>query len=201
MNKKRIILFDIDKTIYNTDHQAEDFDKLISDVLGRSDVVSLKDSNDDRQFSPEVYTKRLCDKYNFENQDKLLEVFYGDKYKHIYRDNVFPETRIVLDKLKCDYQLGIYSEATHKFQTHKFKSTGLEKYFEKDLVFILDAKDTEGAIKNIPEGAMVVDNNERICEFLTEHGIKAIWLNKKDDRVSLNFQTIHNLLELPSELM
>jgi len=199
--QKGIILFDIDKTIYDTDHQAEDFDKVIASVLSRSDVVSLKDSNDDRQFSPEVYTKRLCEKYDFKNQDRLLEVFYADKYKHIYEDNIFPETRIVLDNLKNKFRLGIYSEATHKFQIHKFKATGLEKYFDKDLVFILDAKDTEGAIKNIPDGALVVDNNEHICEFLTEHGIKVIWLNKKDDKVSPDFPTIHNLLELSGKLM
>jgi hypothetical protein len=76
----------------------------------------------------------------------------------------------------------------------------LNEYFDKDLIFILDAKDNKEAVNKIPKGAIVVDDKERICEFLTEHRIKAIWLNKKDGRVSPNFQTIHNLVELPDYL-
>jgi FMN phosphatase YigB (HAD superfamily) len=199
--QKGIILFDIDRTIFDTDAMVKDIDEATTKILKSSNLVSLRVLNKSRRFSPENYTKILCKKFKFESQEKLLEVFYSEKYEYIYKDNVFPETKVVLDGLKGDYQLGIFSEGTAKFQNNKFRSMGLNEYFDKDLIFIFDAKDTKEAIQKIPKDAIMVDDKERICEFLTKNGIKAVWLNKNDDRVSPNFPTVHNLLELPAKLM
>lgn len=198
--QKGIILFDIDRTIFDTDGEVKGFNEAILKVLKHSDLKSLEVLNKSRNFSPEDYVKELCAKFNFNDQEKLLEIFYGEKYKYIYKNNVFPETRIILDKLKAGYRLGIYSEGTAIFQNHKFKSLGLDSYFDKDLVFIFDAKDTKDATQKIPRSAIIVDDKERICEFLTENSIRAIWLNRKDDRINPNFQTSHSLLELSEKV-
>ena len=199
--QKGIILFDIDRTIFDTGKMVEDIDTATAKIIKSSNLESLIVLNRSREFSPETYTKMLCEKFHFNDQKKLLEIFYGGKYKYIYKNNVFPKTRIVLDKLKTNYRLGIYSEGISKFQNNKFKSLELDEYFEKNLIFIFAAKDTEEAIAKIPKSAIIIDDKERICEFLTKNGINAIWLNKIDDRVSPNFQTIHNLLEPPNGLM
>ncbi|KKP39430.1 MAG: hypothetical protein UR29_C0007G0081 [Candidatus Woesebacteria bacterium GW2011_GWC2_33_12] len=116
---------------------------------------------------------------------------------HIYNVNVYKETLEVLEKLKDKYRLGIYSEGTKKFQNHKFKSLGLNKYFDKDLIFIVDAKDTKEVLEKIPKDAIIVDDKETICEFLTKNEIRAIWLNRKDNRKSDKCETIYSLFELP----
>ena len=105
-------------------------------------------------------------------------MFFMLQNTHIYNVNVYKETLEVLEKLKDKYRLGIYSEGTKKFQNHKFKSLGLNKYFDKDLIFIVDDKET-------------------ICEFLTKNEIRAIWLNRKDNRKSDKCETIYSLFELP----
>jgi FMN phosphatase YigB (HAD superfamily) len=209
MIQKGIVLFDIDRTIFDTDGMIIDLDEALLAILGYPNTESFKKVEEDyieilmhdRYFIPEDYVKMLCVKFNFSDQKKLLDVFYDDKYKHVYKDNVFPETIKVISILKNKFDFGIFSEGTSKFQNNKFRSMDLNKYFDKDLIFIVDVKDTREVIKRIPKSAIVIDDKEKICKFLTSNGIRAIWLNKKDDRISDKFQTIHNLLELPDKLM
>jgi len=209
MNKKGIILFDVDRTLLDIDKISTLRNEAILKILNTTDfeeVKSIKGSyratlKNERDYVPEDYIKLLSDNFDFRDRNLLLDTYYGKNYANIYEESVFPEVREVLNKSKTDYQLGIYSEGTNRFQTNKFRSMGLNRYFDKDLIFIFDAKDTEEAIKKIPKDVIVVDDKERICKFLDKHGIRAIWLNKKDDGVSPDFPTIHNLLELPAKLM
>ena len=92
--------------------------------------------------------------------------------------------------------MGIYSEGTAKFQNHKFRSLGLDRYFDNDLIFIVDAKDTKEVLNKIPKDAIIVDDKETICGFLTKNDIRAIWLNRKDNRKSDKFETIYSLFDL-----
>lgn len=144
--------------------------------------------------------KLLCKKLNLSNFNSLLNIYYGDEYKYIYKNSIFKETEPILESLKTRFNLGIYSEGTDKFQNHKFQKMGISKYFDPNLIFIVSAKDTPEVVSKLPRGAIVVDDKEKICEFLTKNNIKAIWLNKIDDRESDRFKTIHNLSDLPDYL-
>ena len=209
MYKKGVILFDIDRTIFDTDGMIKDFDEGILTILGDPNITDfkkveidyMKSLGNDRYFVPDEYTKMLCTRFGFGNQAKLLNVFYGKKYEHIYKENVFPEAIEVMDIFKNKFRLGVFSEGTAKFQNHKFKSMDLNKYFDKNLVFIVDAKDVKEIVIKIPKSAVVVDDKERICEFLYKNGIMPVWLNRKDERVSDKFSTIHDLLELSRMLL
>ena len=155
----------------------------------------------DREFDPEKFVKFLCDKFDLKIQAKLLNVFYNSKDKNWYANFVFPETFEVFDRLKNKFRFGVFSEGTKKFQNYKFESMSISEYLDKELIFILDHKTNPEALKKIPLNSIVVDDKESVCEYLSENSIKTIWLNKKDNRVSDKFQTIHNLLELPEKLM
>lgn len=202
--QKGIILFDIDKTIFNTVGMSRAFDERLISILGNPRLEEFKKAKEEyksilsneRYFVPEDFIKVLCKKFNFNNHKILVNVFYGDNYAYIYKENVFTETFRILEKLRNRFRFGIFSEGTTKFQNHKFKSMNLEKYFDKNLIFIVDVKDTKDIVKKIPKFAIVVDDKESICEFLTKNRIKVIWLNKIDNRVNPNFETIHNLLDL-----
>lgn len=130
-----------------------------------------------------------------------MNVYYADEFSFIYSQSVYPEVRSILNTLRPEFRIGIYSEGAAKFQNNKFRSLGLDEYFDDKLIFIRDAKDVEPVAKEIPKGAIIIDDKEHICEFLFKNGIKAIWLNKKDNSVSQDFTTIHNLLELPEILL
>jgi len=201
---KGIILFDIDKTIFDTDKMVKAFDGKMMSILGVSDFDYLKQAKEEykkslaneRYFVPERFCETLCERFNFDNQEALTDVFYGRNHAYIYKESVFPETYIVLDKLKDRFRFGIFSEGTAKFQNNKFRSMGLNKYFDENLIFIVEAKDTKEVIKKIPKSAVVVDDKESICELLVKNKIKTVWLNKTDSRVNPNFETIHSLLDL-----
>lgn len=155
----------------------------------------------DREYDPEIILKLIAQEFKFSHIQKLLDVYFGKEYEHLYSGSVYPETFEIIEKLKDKFTFGIYSEGTSKFQNHKFRSMGISKYFEESLIFIVGAKDTSDVVSKLPKEAIIVDDKERICEFLTKNGIKAIWLNKSDGRESKKFTTIHKLLDLKEILL
>lgn len=205
---KKIILFDIDKTIFNTELMSEEINFNLNRVLKNSDLDKFlsaktkykKDLKNEREFVPEDFISVLSFDFNFKDPKLLLKVFYSKRYSYIYKQSVFRETLKVIDNLKNRYRLGVFSEGTAKFQNHKFNSLGLNEYFDKDLIFIVDAKDTKEVIDRLPKDVVIVDDKERICDFLFENNIDCVWLNRKDERKSDKYKTIHTLLELPDVL-
>jgi len=204
MDKKKIILFDIDKTLLDTNRASEVHQKMVLDILGNPDFdlyqkireeyrSSLKN---EREYNPKEFYKRLCTAFNFGDINSLLDIHYSKKNWYVYKNAVFGDVIKTLESLKNKFRLGIYSEALFEFQINKFNAMGISVFFDKDLIFIFDAKDEEKALEKIPKEAIVVDDKERICEFLTDHAFKAIWINRKDERKSEKFETIHSLLEI-----
>ncbi|KKP47659.1 MAG: hypothetical protein UR39_C0003G0061 [Candidatus Woesebacteria bacterium GW2011_GWA1_33_30] len=196
--KKRIILFDIDRTIFDTDKLLRLQSENISKVVNAERFKEFWDStlSGEKHITSEERLNLICSKFNIKNSKLLSNIFFGKEYKYIYSDSVYLETRVVFDKLKSKYRLGIYSEGTAKFQNHKFRSLGLDRYFDNDLIFIVDAKDTKEVLNKIPKDAIIVDDKETICGFLTKNDIRAIWLNRKDNRKSDKFETIYSLFDL-----
>jgi phosphoglycolate phosphatase-like HAD superfamily hydrolase len=209
MNKKGILLFDIDRTIFDTAGYSNLIEPEIARVIKKVSREEIKNAKNefisslsaDREFDPENLIKFLCQKFSFEDKQSLLDVFYDSKYKHWYSDLIFPETFEVIEKLKSKFSFGVYSEGTKKFQNYKFESMGISNLMGKSLIFILDHKTNPNALSKIPKGAVVVDDKESVCDYLTDNQIEAIWLNKKDDRLSDKFKTIHHLTELPPMLL
>lgn len=91
MNKKGVILFDIDKTIFNTEGMSRTFDEKIISILGNPSFEDFRKAkgeykstlSNERYFVPEDFVKVLCKKFNFNNHKALVDVFYGDNYAYI----------------------------------------------------------------------------------------------------------------------
>jgi len=207
--KKGILLFDIDQTLIDTDKASEKHNEKILKILGNPDkneYQKIKDTykhslSNQREYDPEVIYKKVCERFNFKNLSSLLNVYYEKENWFIYKESVFPEVKECLGKLKDNYNFGIFSEGVPKFQNNKFQAMGIAEYFESDLIFIVNAKDNIEIISKLPKDSIIVDDKENICEFLTNNGFRAIWLNKKDNEKSDRFKTIHNLLDLPEILL
>lgn len=205
MNKK-IILFDIDLTLFNNNRFVELKDDQIIKYVGIKNIEKYKrllpkylmTLQNQRDFSPDRFIEIVCEKFKFKDKEKLLKLTYKDKT--LYNRSLFEDVRETLDILHNKYHLGIFSEGKADFQSFKLNSLGLNKYFEKELIFIVDAKDTKEVIDRLPKDVVIVDDKERICDFLFEKNIDCIWLNRKDERKSDKYKTIHTLLELPDVL-
>jgi FMN phosphatase YigB (HAD superfamily) len=209
MSKKGIILFDIDRTIFDTTRLSglleSEFKKVIKNAsleeINKAKSEFISSLSADREFNPEDLADFLCKKFYFEDKDSLVNVFYSPENKSWYKDLVFPEALEVFEKLKSKYKLGIYSEGTKRFQNYKFNSMGISDLLDKSLIFILDHKTNPNALSKIPKGAVVVDDKESVCDYLTDNKVETIWLNKKDDRLSDKYKTVHHLTELSSMLL
>lgn len=161
--KNKIILFDIDRTIFDTDKMSKMFNDLMLQILNypnndefqKTKEEYLKSLNRDREFEPENFCKNLANKFNKNRYQNLVDVIFAPKYAYIYKESVYKETFPVLEELKTRYRLGIYSEGTEKFQNHKFNSLSLNKYFDKDLIFIVDAKDNKETLEKLPKGQLL----------------------------------------------
>jgi len=90
--KKGIILFDIDKTIFNTESMSKEINRKIVELLHHPDhklILEAKDQykntlTNERYFVPEDYIKILCEKINFNNKKSLEDIYYDQKYAYIY---------------------------------------------------------------------------------------------------------------------
>lgn len=199
--KKGIILFDIDRTILNNAKLRDFIIEGVLDVIGKEKHdVFLKAWNKyvtslsrDREFDPAGFAKTLASILKKDLSSQIEEAFYKE---NIFKDSLFSDTPVVLEQLSKKYDLGVFSEGTGKFQNFKYKHLGLDKYFDKKLVFIFPEKDTHEVLEEIPEGSIVVDDKQIIVEHLKEHGIKAVWVNRKTKEKIDGIPTIFSLKEL-----
>lgn len=207
--KKGILLFDIDRTIFDTDLMSKLIEVEINRILGGEKINEIRRVRQDylaslkrdREFSPDEFCRRLSKRFENSNIKSLLEIFYGKKFRYIYKDCVYSEFFEVYKRMKIKFRFGIYSEGNLKFQIHKFRSMQIGKYLDSNLVFIVPAKDDIETLKKIPKRALIVDDKKIICEILSKNGFRSIWLNRKDKIKSKKFDTIHSLLELQDKLM
>ena len=134
---KKVILFDIDRTLFDVENYAQQTDEQILSVLSEFDsnlVLEIENEylnslSNPREFIPEDLINSLCKRLNANKYSELLEVFFDKKYSYLYTQNVYPEAKDVLKMLSQEYRLGIFSEATLKFQNHKFEMMGLTGFF------------------------------------------------------------------------
>lgn len=203
---KKIILFDIDLTLFNNHKFVELKDEQIIKIIGIKDIPRYKKIlpnylsglDNQRDFEPSEFINIVCDEFSFKNKSLLMNLTYDDIT--LYRQSIFPEVESTFEKLAKSYELGIYSEGKLDFQNYKLKALGISYFLNQKYIIIAEAKDTEEALEKVPKESIIIDDKETICQFLTDNGFRAIWINRKDDRKSDNFETIYSLLELPAIL-
>lgn len=200
MNKKLVILFDIDKTLLNTNQMVNDISTTLTNIihLPNKHVLFSKSNkyiaslSADREFDPKNFVDNLSKETKFEKPALLLKAFYGES--NVYQKNLFPDTLPALKKLSKIYRLGIYSEGTLKFQHHKLKSLKISNYLEKKYIYIFKNKTSPGIIKQIPSNSVVVDDKEPVVKILNKYNRYAIWINRLDNRKLINIPTIYSFL-------
>lgn len=200
MNNK-IILFDWDDTLFSkTKYRRNvmrnliklskvsrqgvyEFEKQYFDSLIRSDDFTIEDfvGNFSHKFGIKIDLRDFC-------TDNL----------EIYSKALFPETIEILEKMKNKYILGIYSQGFESLQKIKIKYSGIEHFFDPNLIFINREKTHQDFVKNLPAKATVVDDKKEVIEILKKlrPDLELIWINRNDDETIDQIRTIKKLDDL-----
>lgn len=198
MNEK-ILLFDIDKTIFNTETFGKKIIKRVEEVL--------QITNDEAENIFHNYKSKLKKTTDF-NPDDLIKEVANETKKNLNLvsqavfspDNfvLYPETRYILEQLnKRSSLLGVYSEGILEWQKKKIILTKLIGYFDPSLLIIERRKLSSETINRLPNRSTIVDDKKEVIEMLTNMrpDLNLVWINRqnKEKLETPKIKTIKNL--------
>lgn len=199
---ERIILFDIDKTIFDTRVSGERATVSIGSVA--------RISPDEIERINGEYKSQLHSTTDFDSSDFLREVSTqtGSKLEELtgglFDQNnfvLYPETLETLERLSSEgYSLGTFSEGVREWQMKKLTLTGAIDYFNPSLILIKRRKLSPESIDEIPKGSTVVDDKKEVIKTLRHlrPDLKLVWVNRQDqEELDISqIMTIENLSDL-----
>lgn len=199
------ILFDIDKTLLDTETLVQRLIYMISDITHTTfeEVDAYIDE----------YIKSLEVIYYFDFLSLVERLPYNDKQKkeiiHEFENNrlIYPRFIDAVPTLKYlhakGYPLGIFSEGTPRYQMSKLKNLRIDDLIDQNLVFIGQSKRTEGFLSQLPDESVIIDDNIEVIHRLVEFGkFRPIYLQRDRTTGKVNeneFETIVSLDELRSK--
>jgi len=197
---KKIILFDIDKTLLNPYPIMDDLaDKINNKFHKEIDVFEIyneyvKKLDSSTDFYPKDFLELVSKKTKI-SFTEINSYFYNPK---IWESYVYEGTKDFLNKIKFNFNLGIFSEGFRSFQNKKLKMSKLDIFFKKDLTFISRRKLNNVFLKTIPKEVIIVDDKKEVIETLKKlrPDLNLIWINRIDDTILEGIKTIKNLREL-----
>lgn len=165
MNKK-IILFDIDYTLFDTTKFKEIITKILQSQLPN---VTFEDLDEiyyqvrlGGAFDPDLFAKIFKEKFDTSLTEKEIKDIWFDEGK--IKQALYPEVASTLQELQKreDIILGIFSSGKADFQRQKISS--LHRFFTDEYIYIADFKNTL-----LPEVMNTYKNNELIVvdDFIT----------------------------------
>lgn len=198
--KRKLILFDWDDTLFSKVEYKKRLRSNLAKICGVSEEEIFKFEEkyfENLKRSDDFQIKNFVESFS-EKFDKKIELkdFSSDNLK-IYSGALFTKTISVLEKLKDNFDLGIYSQGFVDLQKIKIRSSGVDNFFEKEFVYIDRNKLRADFVSKLPDGAIIVDDKKEVVEKLKQlNRFKIIWINRNDDEPIEGVTTIHNLEEL-----
>ncbi|MEX0587553.1 MAG: HAD family hydrolase, partial [Patescibacteria group bacterium] len=172
---KPIILFDIDSTLLNNAQiHALTFRHLLSKIEG----LSWRETLPDRQALGYLLFGKP---EGFLESREAGRSFLSPDY---YRDSLFEDAIPTLKKLQGKADLGIFSQGPRRLQRAKLKQSGIEKYFDPELVFIFPPRKISKArqvIARLPKTKIYfVDDRSSIAKELINHRAQAFLIRRSN---------------------
>lgn len=211
---KKIVLFDIDHTIFDTNKYLEKlYNNLAKELgyeaaefslLGKNTYENIRKSVP--YLSPDIFLENLLvhSKTSVDIK-KLRSVFWK---KEIYESSIYPDVKNIFDYLsKSNFLIGIFSTGDAKHQNIKIES--LKKYLSENHIFI--SNDKIKIVKSTLLGfkdysAFLIDDYPAILQEAQLHSDKIFTVLIKRENAFIrnpapaNFKpdaTITNLSQLP----
>lgn len=182
---ERIILFDIDRTIFDT----KTSEKRVIESLGllvRRDSKWIKeiigeyknelDSTTD--FNPNDFLRKVSEQTEID-PEKLNQVMFNP-----YNFVLYPETLKVFRELsRKGFMLGIFSEGVSQWQMKKLTLTGSMDYLEPSLILIERRKLSSESVDKIPDGVTLVEDKQEVIGALSEirPDLELFWINRTNE--------------------
>ncbi len=206
-NQPQIILFDIDRTLFDTSvfaglirQKISILAQVSSDTLIRLENEYINSLSSRSKFSPSSFCGFLERELNIPSIFLMQEFIYD---KTTYIDSLFADVLPVLKKLKeKGISLGVFSEGELAFQRLKVDYSGIGQYLDKNHIYIFEEKLSSRNLKEIPVGSLIIDNSETVVNFLRSRGFNSIWINRNPDMgliLNPNISSLFSLLDLSDE--
>jgi FMN phosphatase YigB (HAD superfamily) len=194
-----LVLFDIDGVLFDPERFGREIRARFVKILGTSEEELISANADyystlseRTDFDPRGITTYLSDRFG-KDTASLDRVFWEEE--KIYQESLYPETQEVLEKLKEQKTLGVFSQGNEELQNRKLDAAKLRQYFSPEYIFIHRRKLSDQAIELLPRDATFIDNKHDIVEALQKF-VDVIWLNRKSNESDPSIKTIHTLTQL-----
>ncbi|MDP2649290.1 MAG: HAD family hydrolase [bacterium] len=138
----KIVLFDIDYTLYDVSHFDKNFYKKLEKIVNIDEDIIRKKSIE--------FIKQVIEEENYLNIDKYLNLlleFFGEHKKKkdvkkilynelFFKNGFYQEVEKTLNYLKKIAKIGIFSQGDEEFQWAKIDQSGLKHFFDKNIIYI-----------------------------------------------------------------
>lgn len=144
MKTDKVVLFDIDYTLFDTERLRKNLYERLADVLGltKEEIEEIGQriyeeiTSPTGYFNPEYFVKEMAKRVNREEKKRDIEQTIWDKRN--FEGNFYKETEKVLKALSGFCKVGIFSKGYDRFQ--RAKLTAIAHFLEKEHVHITVSK-------------------------------------------------------------
>lgn len=143
---KKIVLFDIDYTLFDVGHFDKNFHPYLAQLFSLDEKLVNEESiktiialiREEHFLDIDKYLSILLSKFKKEKYKEEIEkfLFGGDFFKNGF----YPDVEITLRTLKDFVRLGIFSQGDEKLQGAKIEQSGFGHFFEKELIYLIKPK-------------------------------------------------------------
>jgi phosphoglycolate phosphatase-like HAD superfamily hydrolase len=202
MLENGVVLFDIDKTIFDTKKSGEKVLQSIGLITRRTPEEIEKIDKDYKSglisttdFNPYGFLKIVSEQTGVEFEELNQVMSNPDNFV------LYPETLETFEKLfKKGCKLGIFSEGKLGWQMEKLILTGLINYLTESLILIEKRKIAYDSIRKIPNRAEIVEDKIEVIRtlFKIRPDLAFNWINRENEKYvdSGRVKTIKSLIEL-----
>lgn len=201
---KPLILFDVDKTLIDTNLLIKSQVYLELQKLLNISTQELEQRELLYQNSLEKYTdfEPLSFIKSVSQQDDVTELASKTILNRTFHEQaVYDDVIPTLAELSEQYTLGVFSEANLNWQRQKLELSGLHHFFAPEFIFIWRRKTAPEQLAQLPSPVTIIDDNTEVITALqTVPSITPIWINRLDKPAISSVATISTLLELKNVL-
>jgi len=173
------------------------------EIIKRDSFKKVFDSYEEEldsstDYNPDEFISRISE-ISGKSRKEIQKIFNDER---LWEDVVYKECRETLEKLKgLGYSLGIYSEGFTSYQLAKLRLTGLDEFFEDELLFIHRRKLDDDFIENLPDGVTIVDDKREVIERLNEEDrFNLVWIDRIGRQGIEGIDILDSLERLPDIL-